>query len=125
MSMSMNKAQAIQQFWSGFGLPAYDQHTVPQGAQMPYITYSVSESDFDRRISQTASIWYRSSSWEEVTLKSYEIAKKIKLGGVAVQVDGGGMWIYRGSPFSQRMSDTDDTVRRIALNVTVEYFTYY
>jgi hypothetical protein len=33
------------------------------------------------------------------------------------------VWIYRGSPFSQRMSDVDDTVRRIIINITVEYFT--
>mgnify|MGYP006872995065 CR=1 FL=1 len=119
----MNKSQALQQFWSGFGLPAYDQYTVPDNAQMPYITYSVSEADFGYPSALTASLWYRSPSWEEITLKSYEISENISRGGRVIPIDDGKLWIYRGSPFSQRMSDTDDTVRRVAINITVEYFT--
>ena len=118
----MNKSQALHRFWSGFGLPAYDQYTVPQNAQMPYITYSVSEADFGVKVGLTGSIWYRSPSWEAIELKSYEIARAISLGGKVITTDGGLMWIYRGSPFSQRMSDTDDTVRRIVINVTAEFF---
>lgn len=119
----MNKSQAIHSFWSSFGLPAYDQYTVPDGARMPYITYSVSEGDFNTKVSLSASLWYRTPSWEQITLKSHEISRVIGMGGKAILVDGGGMWIYRGSPFSQRMSDTDDTVRRIVLNITAEFFT--
>ena len=37
----MNKEQAIHFFWSQFGLPAYDENSVPDDAQMPYITYNV------------------------------------------------------------------------------------
>jgi len=121
----MNTAQAIHSFWSSFGLPAYDQYTVPLEAQMPYITYSVSENAFNVPTAMSASIWYRSPSWEKITLKSYEIARTLSAGGKVIRVDGGGMWIYKGTPFSQRMSDTDDTVRRIVLNITVEYFTDY
>ena len=118
----MNKAQALQQFWSGF-LPAYDESTVPKDAQMPYITYTVSDSFLDFPVPLTASLWYRSQSWEEITLKSYEVSNAISLGGKVIQVDGGRMWIYRGSPFAQRVRDEDDTVRRMLINITVEYFT--
>ena len=34
-----NKWQAIDRFWNSFGIPAYDESSVPQGATMPYITY--------------------------------------------------------------------------------------
>lgn len=37
----MNKAQAIQAFWESFGVPAYEESTVPDDAVMPYITYSM------------------------------------------------------------------------------------
>jgi hypothetical protein len=121
----MNKAQAIHSFWSGFGLPAYDENTVPDRAKMPYITYSVSESEFEYPVALTGSLWYRSSSWEDITLKSYEISKNISLGGKLIRLDGGKLWIKRGSPFAQRMADVDDTVRRIAISITVEYFTDY
>ena len=26
----MNKAQALDQFWNGFGIPAWDENTVPE-----------------------------------------------------------------------------------------------
>lgn len=119
----MNKSQAIHRFWSGFGLPAYDQLTVPQDARMPYITYSVAEDSLDRPVSMTASIWYRSQSWEAVEKKSYEIASAITPGGYVMRLDDGHAWIYRGSPFAQRMSDTDDTVRRVVLNIMAEFLT--
>lgn len=121
----MNKSQAIHSFWSGFGLSAYDQYTVPDDAKMPYITYSVSESEFDEPVMLTASLWYRSQSWEDITIKSYEISDYISLGGKIIDIDNGKIWIYRGTPFSQRMSDTDDTVRRILINVVADFFTTY
>lgn len=121
----MNKAQAIHRFWSSFGLPAYDQSTVPSGkggAVMPYITYEVKEDNLGNDIGLTASLWYRSSSWEAVTLKAEEVAKKI--GSILpIPIEGGYCWIKRGSPFAQRMSDTDDGVRRILISITVEYLT--
>lgn len=117
----MNKSQALHKFWSGFGLPAYDQFTVPDDAQMPYITYSVSEDSFDRQVYLNGSLWYRSPSWEDIEQKSYEIARFIKIGGVVINTDDGFVWIYRGSPFAQRMSDIDDTVRRIVMNITAEF----
>jgi hypothetical protein len=34
------------------------------------------------------------------------------------------VWIQRGIPFAQRMSDpTDDTIRRIVLQITAEFIT--
>lgn len=121
----MNKAQAIHTFWSSFGLPAYDQSSVPSGSgslQMPYITYEMKSDCIDREVGLTASIWYRSSSWEAISLKADEVAEKI-LEIDPIKVDKGYCWIKRGSPFAQRMSDEDDSVRRILINITVEYLT--
>ena len=118
----MNKSQVIHKFWNSFGIPAYDQYTVPLDTQMPYITYSVSEADFDAQVSLNASIWYRSPSWEDIELKSYEISRAISRGGKVIEMDDGKIWIYKGTPFAQRMSDTDDTVRRIVINIVAEYF---
>lgn len=117
----MNKSQALQSFWEGFGIPAYNEYTVPDSAEMPYITYSVSEGAINMPISLTASIWYRMPSWEAITLKSYEISKRITIGGKVIPIDGGYLWLYRGSPFSQRLNDPDTTIRRMLLNVTAEY----
>ena len=71
----MNKEQAIHTFWSGFGIPAYDEQTVPDDAVMPYITYRVVTDSIGNVCNLTGSIWYRSTSWKEVSDKAAEVAK--------------------------------------------------
>jgi hypothetical protein len=120
----MDKAQALHSFWSSFGLDAYDMNTVPTGASMPYITYEVSTDSLDNVVNLTASIWYHSMSWAEITQKADEIALRLSAGGQTVKLDAGYLWITPGSPFAQRMDDpTDDAIRRIILNVQAEFLT--
>lgn len=118
----MDKMQAYQSFWSGFGLKAYDETSVPDDAIMPYITYEASEDDFDHPLALTASVWYRSTSWSEITAKTKQIKDSISRGGKMVKYTGGALWISRANPWSQRLADeTDDSVRRIVLNIKVEF----
>lgn len=122
----MDSAQAIHRFWSRFGWKAYDSATVPSEAfdpEMPRITYDVAMSEFLSDVLLSASLWDRSYSWERISKKADEIYEYIGLGGRIIYYTGGSIWIKRGSPFMQRMADEDDTVRRIYLNVEVEYFT--
>lgn len=122
----MDSAQALHEFWSGFGWKAYDENTVPSQAfdpEMPRITYSVAMAEFDSTIALSASLWTRSYSWGEISQKADEIYDAIGLSGVLLDYDYGKVWVKRGVPFAQRMSDEDDTVRRIYLNLEVEYFT--
>ena len=118
----MNELQALQAFWSGFDLPAYDENTVPDNAEFPYITYEASSDFFGAEVAQTANIYYRSTSWAAITEKEQEIAENISRGGVFVECDKGALWIKRATPWAQRMGDqNDDMIRRIVLNYTVEY----
>ena len=39
----MTAAEAIYGFWSSFGVPAYEENAVPDGAGMPYLTYRYAE----------------------------------------------------------------------------------
>lgn len=119
----MDKEQAIHAFWSGFGLDAYDQNTVPDNAQMPYITYSVATGMMDDVVSLSGSLWYKSYSWKEIAGKALEISRYLGWGGKIIKLDKGYMWIYKGSPFSQRMQDEDDSIRRIYINLGVEFLT--
>lgn len=118
----MDKLQAYHSFWSGFGWKAYDETSVPDTAQMPYITYEVAEGFFDQDVAMTASLWIRSEGWQEIVAKSKQIAEQITRGGKLIKYDGGAFWIKREQPWAQRMSDaSDDAVRRIVLNMSVEY----
>lgn len=122
----MDKAQAIDYFWNGFGLPAYDESTVPGNAGMPRITYNVATGDLFDTVSLYASIWYRSTSWWAITQKAKEIERRLgEYGGEVISLDEGKLWIVKGSPFMQRMSDPDDSIRRIYINVIAEFLTAY
>ena len=116
-----DKWTAIQRFWSGFGLTAYDENTVPENAVLPYITYSASTAGLDETVYMTASLWYRSNSWAEVSQKAEGIGGLIG-GGYGVGYDNGRMWVNKASPFAQRMSDESDAqIRRIVLQVTADF----
>ena len=120
----MTKAAAIYQFWSGFGLTAYEENTVPADATFPYVTYQLVTDSFDREVAAAASLWYRGESWTAINAKTEEIAQYIGLGGKIIKCDGGRIWIKRGQPFAQNMGDeSDDLIKRKYLNLTFEFFT--
>jgi len=122
----MNSAQALHQFWSSFGWTAYDENTVPSeemSPAIPRITYRVAMAEFDETIQLTASLWDKSYSWESISIKCNQIYAAIGYGGIMIPYDNGRIWLKRGVPFSQRMSDEDDSIRRIVLTLEAEYLT--
>ena len=122
----MNKVQALNSFWNSFGIPAYDENTVPDDVEMPYITFEVSTGRIEDAISLSASLWYRSQSWSEITEKADEIGQALNEMPSAIKLDNGRLYLYQGSPFQMRMAEPDDAgVRRILLNVQTEFLTAY
>lgn len=123
----MTKAAAIYQFWSGFGLNAYEANTVPTGddaPELPYITYSLVTDAFGGEVAMSASLWYRSTSWTEINAKTEEIAERLGLGGLTIPCDGGSVWIKPGTPFAQNMADpSDEMIRRKYINISAEFIT--
>lgn len=122
----MNSQQALDSWWRSFQWEAWEENSVPDNALKDYgryITYTAGTSEFEMPIMLSASLWERSTSWAGTVNKASEIEAAIGLGGTVIPFDGGMIWIKRGSPFSQRMADEDDTVRRVYINVEVEYFT--
>lgn len=120
-----DKEQALHQFWSGFGWAARDENTVPDDAMTRYgghyITYTVATSSLDEPIPLSASLWCKDTSWTTITAKAEEISKALGIGGKLIRFDGGHLWLCRGVPFTQRMPDEDDTIRRIHINVMAEF----
>jgi len=117
----MDKWQAINEFWNSFGLTAYDENSVPDNAVMPYVTYNVSIGDLGDALFLTASLWYYTSSWAEISQKAKEISDYIG-GGAGVPYDNGRVWITKGLPFAQRMNEPgSDLTRRIVLQINAEF----
>lgn len=122
----MTKAAAIYKFWSGFGIDVYEENSVPDNAKFPYITYQFISDNIGNDLGMTASIWYRSTSWVEINKKTEEIAKYIAQDFIPMKCDNGKVWLKMGTPFSQSMGDeSDDLIKRIYLNIIVEYLTDY
>ncbi len=127
----MDKAQAIHQFWSGFTWPAideqssYDEESKDQlSLGDKYITYEVGTSNLGEPIALTASLWHRSTSWEEISKKADEIAAYIGYGGRSIMVDGGYLWLKLSSPFARRMPvEADYDWRRIYLTIQADFLT--
>lgn len=130
----MDKIQAYNQFWNSFGIPAFDEISVPEEIydstlqkmvplKPPYITYQTAFDDFGNALFLNASIWYRGTSWNDVTYKEQQISESIGRGGRTIPYDGGAFWIVKGSPWAQRMADPeDDMIRRIVLQYNIEFF---
>lgn len=120
-----DKEQALHRFWSSFGWTARDENTVPDNAMQlyggHYITYAVSTAALGEPVPISASLWCKDTSWTAITQKANEMAESIGWGGKLIRFDGGYLWIVRGVPFSQRMADDDDTIRRIYINCTAEF----
>ena len=119
--MADNKWQAIDTFWNSFGIPAYDESDVPDDAEMPYITYHAEVGGFEEPVLLSGSIWYRDSSWKDVSLKADEISDLLDE-YLMFKIKGGYIFMNKGNPFAQRFPDEDDSVRRIIINIDAEFF---
>lgn len=123
----MDKAQAVHNFWSSFDLRAYDENTLPTDMQFPYITYNVATDSIDYNVEMTGNLWYKSNTWSEISQKAEEIAKAVECTDKRIEkIDNGYAWFKKGSPFASRMNDPNDPqIRRMVINLTVEYLTQY
>ena len=117
----MDKEQTLDEFWNSFGWKAYDENTIPKGTPLPYITYTVVVDSIGNDVALSASLWQRSTSWQGVTEMKDAIGERLGLGGKIFPFGDGAIWLKRGQPFAQRMSDEDDGIRRIYINITAEF----
>lgn len=121
----MTKAAALYQFFSSFGMPAYTSTSVPDDVKFPYLTYELITSAFEAgEVGLTVNLWFYTTSEAAPNAKAQELSEAIGMGGKILRCDGGGIWLKRGSPWCQSLSDeTSPTIKRRYINVTAEYLT--
>lgn len=114
----LSMALALQKFYSSFGVKAYEEHSVPKNATLPYITYELEEPDWREQITLTATLWGSGASYKPL----YEIVDKIstEIGeGLRMPANGGSLYIYKGSPFAQVIDTGNDKVKGVYLLIGI------
>ena len=120
----MTKGAAVHSFFNEI-MPSYAASSVPEDATLPYLTYELITSAWDGgEVGLTANMWFRTTSEKEPNAAVDRLSNAIGLGGVQLPCDGGMIWLKRGSPWAQSLTDeTDKTIKRRYINVTAEYLT--
>ena len=120
----MTKGAALQSFFDSI-MTSYAASSVPDNATLPYLTYELITSAWGGgEVGLTVNMWFRTTSEKEPNAAVDKLSKAIGLGGVFLHCDDGVIWLKRGSPWAQSLTDaTDKTIKRRYINVTAEYLT--
>ena len=120
----MTKGAALQSFFDGI-MTSYAASAVPDDATLPYLTYELITNAWDGgEVGLTVNMWFRTTSEKEPNAAADKLSKAIGFGGVLLHCDDGVIWLKRGSPWAQSLTDeTDKTIKRRYINVTAEYLT--
>lgn len=121
----MTKEAALHNFFNRFGIPGYTTSSVPDDSVFPWLTYELVTGSIENgENSLTVNLWYYGESEAVPNAKVREIADEIGYSGKVLTVDGGFIWIKRGTPWCQNLRDeTNANIKRRYLNITVEYLT--
>ena len=118
-----NVAKTLNNFWNSFGIPAYLEEHIPDDAQLPYITYTVTQPDWMDSGSIQARIWYKGNSFVDVNKKVDEIADTIGE-GCSIRTSDGMVVIYKDANFAQPQPYPEDSkIRVIYLNMIINAYT--
>ena len=109
-------ASALKTYLSGFDLPAYSIGSIPDPVELPYISFPLTEPEWNQKASFYVQIWYRTRSNSDLLEKADEIVSDI---GTCknIPIDGGYLVIYPETPLIQFMVDGDFRSAYINLSI--------
>ena len=117
----MKAMQALYGFFSGFGIPAYAENTIPENAVLPYITYPQKEPQWNKQTSFYVNVYYRhKTSNYDCLAKADEIVEAIGE-GVRLPFDDGLVVLWPDTPLIQAMEPNKD-VRRAYINLAINAY---
>lgn len=109
--------EALDAFFSGFGLDAYQVGTVPEDAELPYITYSIGVPEWNQKASMFAQVWDRTKSNAGIIKKADQITAAIGDTGKKIAFEGGYLVIWPENPLIQIMVKGDFRSAYINLSI--------
>lgn len=116
-------AKALYNLWSSFGLPAYVEYHIPDDAEMPYITYELSEPEWKGQAAIKARVWYRDTSYNDINEKCGEISEYIG-DGITIPTSDGMIAVFKDTAFIQFQPYEDETGVKLAyLSLILQAYT--
>jgi len=109
-------AQALDEFFNGFGIDAWEEDTVPEDQAVPYITYSVSVPEWNQKATMYARIWDRSKSNERIVRVADQITAAVGQ-GLKLPLNPGYLVIWPETPLTQIVVDGDYRYAYINLSI--------
>lgn len=126
----MDKFEAQHTFWSSFGVPAFEENSVPDMPTLKelgirdYITYQKVNGVFGSSVMVNPNIWTRSATWDRADALQIAIQSQLEHGGKCFLYDGGMIWATpeNNASFSQSLGDPDDDmIKRYRLSVILQF----
>lgn len=114
-----NAAATLKTFFSGFGLPAYQEGSVPDDVELPYITFSLSEPEWNTKASMYARVWDRTTTNAPIIRIADQIARAIGI-QKRLPMDGGYLIIWPETPLVQVLVDGD--IRSAYINLSINSY---
>lgn len=121
----MDKWEAQYNFWSQFGIPAYEETSVPDYRDLtfPYISYEAATSGFEDTVQIEASIWDNIDSYIRIDPIADEIEHTIRTMSCP-KMDGGRYRVWIDGIFARNMADPEnDKITRKLMSVNFEFMT--
>lgn len=114
--------KALLAYFGKFGT-CYMFNNVPKKAQLPYITIRPMGGDFGYSSPVEIILYSTSSSYQEVLDMEQAISKGIASTGSVLKTIGGGLVVYKASPFSQYMPTERQEDKNIRLLIECRQYT--
>ena len=115
----LNTAKTLKTFFSSFSLPAYTLESVPDEVELPYITYPLTEPEWNEQTSFYCQVWYPKKKLADLLTKADEIIAAIGTMKEFTQ-DGGYVVLYPSTPLIQILSD--EMTQSAYINLTINAY---
>jgi len=113
MSGIQDTAIILHDFWNSFGIPAYVEFTIPEEAELPYITYELVKPYWDEQAPYYARLWYRDTLMTNIMAKAEEIADRIGT-GIRLERNGTYVFLFKDANFFQFLpNEIEDPTQKL------------
>lgn len=109
MGASESINRALSTFFNGFGIPAYLEDNISEGAALPYLTYlPVIPGGWNESSTFHARLWYPSRDGRVPILQTEDAISAALQDSITLTCEGGAIVLRAGTPWAQPMDNTPE-----------------